>query len=266
MGKFICEYCDGSFIKRGNLYKHQRTAKYCLEMQNRIVKNAHICKYCEREYSRSDNLKRHEKDCQGRIVYEKMQDKQNDHLLNMITELQKTIATMSQVKEDRIGTINNNNRQMVMGNVQPLTEEDLQEHLQHLSIDYIQEGGKGYANFAGCYPFKDRLVCTDKSRKKLRYKDSEGDMIEDGGGTKLTQRFFQAISERNEELINTEYDSLQQRVAEIAQQGTAHCTDLSSLLTKATKLQQLLISCREAAEGKENDLTKEFVNHLTKML
>ncbi len=87
-----------------------------------------------------------------------------------------------------------------------------------------------------------------------------------GGGAKLTQRFFQIIAPRNEELINAEYRVLQEQVQQIATDGTAYRSDLTGLLTKATKLQEILISCREAARGEENELTKEFVHYLTKML
>ena len=249
-----CKYCDKSFIKRGNLYKHQRTAKYCLEQQGKdlsaVVKQ---CSYCSKKFTRDDAMIRHQNTCSERIPKE---NDQNVQLFNMISQLQQTIQNMS----------NQGTRPVVLNNLQPLTDEDIQEHLENLTIDFIQEGGKGYADFAGGYPFKDRLVCTDKSRKKIKYRDEHGEIVDDGGGIKITQRFFQAIGPRNEEIINAEYRALHEEVQDIAEKGTAHCTDLTGILTRSTKLQQLLLSCQEAARGKENDLTKEFINHLTKII
>ena len=155
---------------------------------------------------------------------------------------------------------------MTTMNLAPITDEEIQEHLEHLTLNFINDGAKGYASFANYYPFKDRVLCTDKARKKLRYRDNEGEVVEDGGGVKLAQRFFQAIAPRNEEIINAEYRALHKEVQQIANDGTAYQSDLTSLLTKASRLQDLLIKCRDAARGEENDLTKEFVNHLSKML
>ena len=82
----------------------------------------------------------------------------------------------------------------------------------------------------------------------------------------LNKRFFQVIAPRNEELINAEYRALHQEVQKIATEGRAHTSNLTGLLTKATHLQELLVKCQQAAKGEENQLTKEFVNHLSKML
>jgi len=212
-----CKYCNKIFTRLHNLYKHQRTAKYCLKLQCSEKADADdlsTCKYCSMEFNRQDNLKRHEKVC---TVKEKS-DTQNQQLLEMI-----------------------------------------------VTIDFIQEGAKGYAAFANSYPFKNRVLCTDKARKKLRYKDGDGEVIDDGG-LKLAQRFFRVIAPRNEEIINEEYRILQEKVQNIADDERAHTADLTTLLTKATHLQDLLIKCRNAARGEENELTKEFISHLSKML
>ena len=261
----ICEYCERSFVKQGNLYKHQRTAKYCLKLQGKEPINTaiHQCTYCIRTVSRADILYRHQKNCVARETREQIREEQNTQLQEMITQLQKTINSLSQ-NQGTGNTVNRNN--VVLQNMTPITDEDIQEHLEHLTLNFIQEGAKGYADFAGHYPFKDRVLCTDRARKKLKYKDGNGEIIEDGGGVKLAQRFFQAIALRNEEIINTEYRALHEQVQQIATDGTAYRADLTGLLTKATKLQSLLISCQEAARGEENELTKEFVHHLTNML
>ena len=264
MSRYTCEYCDNTFGRRSILYKHQRTAQYCLKFQNKD-KVFPRCQYCNKELSRNDNVARHEKTCSERVEPEaqtpqpNVQEQQTAQLLEMIVQLQKTIANMSERPNV------SNNRNMTM-NLAPITDEEIQEHLENLTIDFIQEGAKGYANWANSYPFKDRVLCTDKARKKLRYKDSEGEIIDDGGGVKLAKRFFQAIAPRNEEIINAEYRALHEEVQEIAETGTAYRADLTGLLTKASHLQELLIKCRQAARGEENELTKEFVSHLSKML
>ncbi len=263
-----CKYCNNTFGRHNNLLKHQKTARYCLILQGKLTeakqatyKRTYTCKYCSNQFSRSDNLKRHIPTCPENIaMHEDKARSQDKQLLEMIIQLQRTIANMS---EHTSGTTNNRNMTM---NLAPITDEEIQEHLEHLTIDFIQEGAKGYANYANSYPFKDRVLCTDKARKKLRYKDNTGEMVDDASGVKLAKRFFQAIAPRNEEIINAEYAALHQEVQQIAQDGTAYRTDLTGLLTKASHLQELLIKCQQAARGEENELTKEFVSHLSKML
>ncbi len=261
-----CEYCGKTFSKSYNVYKHQRTAKYCLKLQHKFEEKPveiGTCQYCGIEFNSRDNLKRHEKVC---TVKGKSSSK-DEQLLEMIIQLQKTIVNLS----DRpVGTTNNNNnnntRNVTTMNLAPITDEEIQEHLAQLTIDFIQEGAKGYANFANSYPFKNRVLCTDKARKKLRYKDSDGQLVDDSGGVKLAHRFFKVIAPRNEEIINEEYQILQEKVQSIAEEGRAYTADLTGLLTKATHLQDLLIQSRDAARGEENELTREFIRHLSKML
>jgi hypothetical protein len=184
-------------------------------------------------------------------------------LTNQLDQLQSQIMMMLQT--GGVGNVNNN-RNVVMNNLQPITDEELQQHIEQLTLDFILEGAKGFADFANCYPFKDRVLCTDKSRKKLRYRGEGGEMVDDPNGKKLTHRFFQSIAEKNNELVNTEYQTLQQRVAEIAEGGIANSSILPELLTKSIRLQDTLRLCNEAASGGDNELTQEFINHLAKKL
>lgn len=261
-GSYKCIYCKSSFKRRPDLNKHQRCAKYCLKLQGKDIiipkspkhKNVYICSICDQQFTRKDNLKRHQVHCKPTNAHE--QDMRIEQLRQEIINLM-TLQTQA---------ANVNNRNVVVNNLQPITDEQIQEHLEHLTLNFIQEGAKGFADFANSYPFKDRVLCTDKSRRKLRYKDEDGEIVDDGGGLKLAHRFFQAIAPRNEELINAEYNTIQKEVHTIAQEGRAHTADLTGLLTKATQLQETLRLCKQAAEGGENELTDGFIRHLTKIL
>ena len=240
---YTCQYCHNTFSRITILHKHQKTARYCLKLQDKNIKFPK-CKYCDKEISRKDHVSRHEKMCPAR-------DK-DDQLSEMILDLKEILA-------ERPTSSRNN----IMMNIQPITDQEMIDHLNHLTIDFIQEGGKGYANY---YPFKDRVLCTDRARKKLRYKDDSGNTVNDGGGVKLTQHFFQIIAPRNEELINSEYTALQKEVEHIAQTGIAATSNLTDILTKAGRLQDLLIQSKQAAVGEENNLTRDFINHLSKIV
>ncbi|KKK55654.1 hypothetical protein LCGC14_3072380, partial [marine sediment metagenome] len=253
---YQCEYCSATFNKDYTMYRHQRTAKYCLAVQDKQTGD-HECTFCSKIFSRKDNMLRHQKLCsEGGTKTHTIKSRQ---LEDQIEDLKQIIAKLVDRPANVNTNTNTNNRNNVVMNLQPITDEEIADHLENLTLDFIQEGAKGYAAFANNYPFKDRLLCTDKARKKLRYKDNDGELIEDGGGLKLTQRFFQIIAPRNEELINAEYRALQEEVQQIADAGTGSTSNLTGLLTKATHLQDLLVKCQQAARGEENEFTKEFV-------
>ena len=266
MVKHICEHCESVFTTKYSLTRHQRRSRCCaqgLQMEKKEYKCV-----CDKQFTRDDNLQRHQKTCS------KFNDTQNDmsgnteefmlkfmeKYENMVKEFQAQITELS----SRPTKITNNNNSNVLNNMQPITEESIQEHLGSLTIDFIQEGGKGYADFAGNYPFKDNVLCTDRSRKKLRYKGPDGELTDDGKA--LVQRFFQAISERNATLLNQAYSDLRHQMDDIVVDGRAGDADVTGILTRATELQDILLKSQEAARGKENDLTKEFINHLSRNL
>jgi hypothetical protein len=67
-------------------------------------------------------------------------------------------------------------------------------------------------------------------------------------------------------IINSEYRELQQQVSEIAGASITNTKNLTDLLNRSTHLQDLLVQCHQAAQGRENDLTKQFVRHLSRNL
>ena len=157
--------------------RHQKRAKYCLELQGKQQQSC--CCVCGKKYARNDGLKRHEQQCEIYVAYTQVakhkslpikslvepasetESKQEDILLKvidkygeMVKDLQKQIAELS----SRPANQTNTNRNVVMNNLQPITDEDLQDALEHLTLNFIQEGAKGYADFAGNYPFKEGML------------------------------------------------------------------------------------------------------------
>ena len=107
-------------------------------------------------------------------------------------------------------------------------------------------------------------MCTDRSRKKLQYKDADGELTDDG--RVLAQRFFQAISERNTEILNKAYSELHNEMQDIVAKNRAGDVDVTGILTKATTLQDILIKSQKVARGEDDKFAQEFLSHLTKIL
>lgn len=74
--------------------------------------------------------------------------------------------------------------------MQPVTEELLLDNVQYLTIEHIKKGAEGYAEYALEYPLKDRLLCSDYSRRKVKFKDNDGNVITDPEMTTLARKFL----------------------------------------------------------------------------
>jgi hypothetical protein len=261
MSNHICTYCDATFTTRPSLLRHQSKATYCLKARGEIS-DKYTCD-CGKSYSLQHNLTRHKKNC-NRVPLSPI-EKGNDmmvQVVEMIKELQKQNDELQkQVVEisTRPTKVVNNT---VLNNLRPITDEGLQENLDNLKLDFILDGAKGYATFAKFYPLRNNIICTDRSRRKIKYKNENGEISDNA--RLLAQRFFQAISDRNKNILDTEYIGIHNKIKEIVLQNRAGESNITDLLTRATALQNILLCSQRAAEGEAEEFTQEFLNHLIK--
>jgi hypothetical protein len=211
----FCTYCNNSFINFSSLNKHQKTAKYCLELQN---KNSvgFSCEYCSKTFTTKTNMTNHKKTCENIHSYIEELKKENIILKEQnkflqqkdiqIKELQDQLTSIARTAASRPTHIQNNNQRInaIINNLIPITDEYLKEQAQFLTIDHIKKGASGYAEYALEYPLKDRIFCTDFSRRKINYKDIDGNIVNDPEMSKLSLKLFKSIDEQNT-LLTEEY-------------------------------------------------------------
>ena len=101
---------------------------------------------------------------------------------------------------ERPTTTNTTNTTTNNFNYPPLTQEHFEENVQFLSLDHIKKGFRGYAQYALDYPLKGRLKCTDYSRRKVKYKNEDGEIVVDPEMKQVRTRLFNALRNRNQEL------------------------------------------------------------------
>lgn len=249
---YECQYCHTIFTRAYTLRQHQLKTKYCLALQQ-----ACTCKYCGKELSRKDSLRRHKDSCGE---YRKSKNNELDERIERLTGLVEKILVQP-------GANTNVNNRNLVTNLQPVVEEVIEAMaLDYLTIDDIKKGVDGLVSFVLTYPLNENVVCTDKSRKKIKYKDAEGNIVNDLGGIKLSRTFFKAINPHNQELIRNEYDSIHEKVQEILSRGAAHDENVAELMMEAMQIQTLAAKCDEIAQGGDNEVRVDFVNRLTKQL
>ena len=228
-----CDHCDNIFKNKSILIHHQKTAKYCLSIQEnngKKVKHLFQCDYCYKYLSQKIDLERHNMKCKIRKeelireeykpiisdLKEKLEEKNNIILeqKSTIKDLQDKLENIAIKAVQRPTTTNNMNKTQINNFIQkmePVTRKQLVDNASHLTIEHIQKGASGYAEYALEYPLKDRIACVDYSRRKIKFKDTDGNVVTDPEMLKLAPMFFESIKEKSSELVyglnNPEMDS-----------------------------------------------------------
>ncbi len=240
---YKCDFCDKEFKSKSNINLHQRTAKYCLEKQGKEFQTENECKYCKKKFSRKQRLDTHLEICNIKINnFKEKENKKNQDLETKVKELEnknkdfefrnKELETKNKDLEniikdkdkiiekledklykilekavDKPTTTNNTNIEKIE-KLEIISPTFLDEQAQYLTIDHIKNGADGYANFFIEHQLKDRLICTDFSRRKLKYKDENGNIITDPEMTSLSVLLFNSIKSRNQNLTIRYMDQL----------------------------------------------------------
>lgn len=270
-----CEFCKNNFKTISSLNYHKKTAKYCLKIQTQKglkIKILNKCIYCQKTFSQKIDYEKHNIKCVKRNV-EITKDTYNQQFLSikqdlshsnlLLTERDNTIIELkTHIKEleDRLEnvaikaierptttttktTINN-----FIQNLQPITEEVMIENVPNLTIDHIKKGPSGYAEYALEYPLKDRIVCTDFSRRKIKYKDSEGNVITDPEMNNLAKKFFSSIKDKNEELI--------------IKYGKEFKEKFGDHMGVLVDIYGYKMDVRSSSEGSKPDFLHDFIKHV----
>ena len=135
-------------------------------------------------------------------------------------------------------------------NMEPVTKEHLVNNVKHLTIDHIKKGVEGYAEYALEYPLKDRVVCSDYSRRKVKFKDSDGNIITDPEMTTLAKKFFQSIHEKNNELIRESANELKDRFGD------------DNVMETIVKLFDYKEAVNKARGGEKSEFHHDFVREV----
>jgi hypothetical protein len=139
--------------------------------------------------------------------------------------------------------------------IQNLTDEWLKESSNNLTLEYIEKGPLGYAEFASQHSLRNRVKCVDFARKILQYKEDDA-IIRDKKGKKLSKKFFESIESKNKDLISAEMASIRQEMEDKSPE------ELDVLIEKMNKF--LDMKTIDIASDKE--LKDDFVKELCELL
>jgi len=212
-----CKHCKNKFKTKSNLNKHIKYAKYCIEKREgeKILKSF-SCIGCNKNYTSKYALILHKESCKKllsdiyeqkiQILEQKIQD-QKEHYEKQIRELQDKLENIA-IKAVQRPTMTTNNMNKTQINnfikkMEPLTREYLVDKAPNLTLEHVQKGASGYAEYALEYPLKDRVACVDYSRRKIKFKDIAGNVVTDPEMMKLAPMFFDSIKDKSSELVHS---------------------------------------------------------------
>ncbi len=168
-------------------------------------------------------------------------------------------------------TINNNKINNIVNNLIPLTNEYIKEQANYLTLDHVKNGVNGYVQYALDYPLKNRIICTDYSQRKIKYKDEEGNIIDDPEMIKISQKLFEAIKDQNSYLVDEYIKELHDKYKIIALEPNHEMEEntsddyersLNILSKELFKINNQKREIIEISEGSKNDTYHEFVKDI----
>ena len=265
----ICEFCNNSFTNKSALIHHQVSAKYCLKIQG-IEKTKYKCRTCSKNLSDKRMLDSHEEKCSISEKVKELQsniitlEKQNLILQQQITSYRESMTKLELQNSELITKLENVAIQGVKKpssttnnilRIENLTDEWLKQSSHNLTLQDIQRGSKGYAEFASRHSLKDRVKCVDFARQILQYKEDDA-VIRDKKGRKLSKKFFQSIESKNKHLILEAMRSIREEMEDKTEE------EMDVLIDKMNKF----VDMKTVDLVNNQDLKEEFVRELCELL
>ena len=270
-----CQYCKNVFSNKTSLNNHQRTAKYCLKLRGSTLSEKYICNGCSKSFNRKYEYNRHLSICKADDKIEKYNlqikdiEKINDQITNQLENKQIHINHLEKIIQDQKQTIQqlqdkleniaikavqrptttNMNKTQINNYIQkmdPLSLEHMLEQSSNLTLEHIQKGASGYAEYALEYPLKERIACVDYSRRKMKFKDKEGNLITDPEMVKLAPMFFNSIKDKSSQIVYSQNDPNMDSV----------------MFETVAKLFNTNADVKNGADGVKSDFYHDFVKHV----
>jgi Zinc finger, C2H2 type len=275
MSKYKCDFCKREFSSKANLNYHKTNTKYCLEKQGK--QREFTCEECKKTFVSDNMLQKHHLKCVDyhkelmRTHYEKIISEKDKHIKELEGKLE-NIALKAISRPSVVNTTNTDNRiQQVINNLVPITDDHLKEQSRFLTLEHIKQGAVGYATFACEHALKDRVTCTDLSRRKIKYKNPEGQVVSDPEMLVISKKLFTAISEKNkeltgkykEELINMILTKYREAGDDMKDEETKELDDaITELNKKMDHIMNISYQAKDIAEGQRPEMYHEFVKEV----
>jgi len=233
MSSIICNFCSSSFNSQSSLNYHKETAKYCLKIQEKDIKNIdhyqYKCQKCNKTFLSSKHLDRHLDTCSTKFLeenteitkykilleakekefenYKLEKEKQIKELRDMLDKANITIAEIAKQPKTINTTVRGDqNIQNILSDYSTYKEYTSYDRIISIAKEdkdfdkYFDKGQAGIAQFVS-----DRIVntedgkmiicCTDPTRKRFKYQSKKNGITEDMEARHFTKKIAKPIKE-----------------------------------------------------------------------
>ena len=231
-----CKFCEKDFKSTSILNNHQKTAKYCLKIQN-IEHNNFNCEYCNKKYTQNIDLQRHLLKCsdykfhkiieeKDKIIKEKDKiiEEKDKQLKEKEKEIKETLERIAKTAINRPTTTNNttNNNLMMMTSLDMNKEQMTQIIEDKFTKNDIVGGQKGVAQFTKREILTDKndklkYKCTDPSRNICKYKNGKGEIERDVKCDKLTEAISSPVRNKTNKLVLEDKSLMEDMMLEVGE-------------------------------------------------
>ena len=225
-----CEFCGKAFPSETRLRRHHKTTSTCIVIQQRV------------EMKEKDAI----------IIRQQEEIREMRELVGRLQTSAENYRDIAVEAVHKPTTTNNFSNSNIVMNI---TGEHLREQVKFLSQDHIKQGAEGYAQYAVDYPLKNRVVCTDFARRKIKYKNEQGVVVQDPNMSTLSKELFMAIKDRNSDLINEYTDNFVERMKN-REDSLDILTDMCDLRREVNKM----------ANGEKSEIANTFVKSVCSKL
>jgi hypothetical protein len=254
-----CKYCKNKFTNISSLNKHVKYANYCINKRGEKIETSFTCEGCDKNFTSKYSLTTHIQTCalsKEKIIEkkytlqleekDKIIEKQEQQIKDLLDKLENiAVKAVSRPTTSNKTQINNYIQQL-----QPVTDEKLKESIGNLTIDHIKKGPEGYARYALDYPLKGKMICVDYSRRKVKFKDPDGNVITDPEMTGLTLKFFNSIKDKNKELVCLYANELKEKLGH------------DDIMDTMVKIFDYKMAVDKGSDGEKTEFHHDFVRHM----
>jgi hypothetical protein len=260
-----CEFCKNKFSSKTNLNSHQIKSRYCLKLRGVYQQmNENKCEACSSTFTGKYELNRHLTTCKKNDMLKKYEEenrllKEENNLLQRENEMLRTDKKELQTSYEKLSltvvkrpTTNTKNIQInnFIQQMEPLRIEDIKELVPMLTLYHHVKGPEGYAEYALEFPFKNKIVCLDVHRNKIKYKNEEGDVIEDIGFRKMMTKLCKSLKDHSFNLCQQHYEKLSDEFTD-SEMDEYNCMETAMAITKY-------------ASGRESDFCNKVIKLISK--
>lgn len=235
----ICEFCKKELSSKSSLTYHQRTARFCLEIQGKILEDFK-CKYCSKNFTTNQHLNDHFNSCKvkreddKKLAEEKIHSEYDDRVKKIVNEYEEKIQKKDLEYKREVEILNNNisklenklesyekrlfdmasrpistntnsnNKTVVINTSIPLTNEVLRQCVSTFTLENAKNIGGITRHFTES--LEDHITCTDSSRNIFKYTNEKDEEIVDTDLENLLPQYLTALKDKNNFLYKEMFD------------------------------------------------------------